>query len=375
MKLTLERDLLHAALGRVAKIVERKSTIPILTNLRLRAAAGALHLTGTDLGIEAQTNVPADVAEPGETTLEADRLADIVGKLPAGAQLQIEAAGKGQALLRAGRARFTLNSLPAEDFPDFSVNAFSHEFEVAAKTLDELLGKVEFSISNEETRYYLNGVYLHCLEVEGHSMLRAVATDGHRLARMDAPAPNGTQNMPGIIIPRKTVAELRRLIKNATAPVKISLDANRIRAAIESKTGATILTSKLIDGTFPDYIRIMPTGNDKRATIDSDAMKSALARVACISSESGRSAKFSFADDKLIISVTNPDVGEAVEEIEVGYEERPVDIGFNAKYVAEILSAIDADNVLIKLADQGSPTLFAPREGAPLLIVLMPMRI
>ncbi len=372
MKVTLERTALLKSLGHVHRVVERRNTIPILSNVLIQANGRAMLLKATDLDIEMTETVPADVSQAGATTLPAHVLYDIVRKLPDGAQISLETAGDaGQLLLRSGRSRFSLQSLPESDFPDLAAGEMTHTFSLPAGDLKRLIDKTQFAISTEETRYYLNGIYLHTQESGGHTMLRAVATDGHRLARLEAPAPAGSAGMPGIIVPRKAVAEVQRLLENGGADVKIELSTTKIRFTF----GDVVMTSKLIDGTFPDYARVIPAGNDKMLTVDRAPFQAAVDRVSTISSERGRAVKMSLVDGKLTLSVTNPDSGSATEELDVDYDSGPLEIGFNAKYLLDITQQLDSDTALFKLADPGSPTLVQDRDGAAALYVLMPMRV
>ncbi|MGD0635952.1 MAG: DNA polymerase III subunit beta [Beijerinckiaceae bacterium] len=372
MKVTLERAVLLKSLGHVHRVVERRNTIPILSNVLLHAEGQSLTLKATDLDLEVTEIVAADVGQPGGTTLPAHILYDIVRKFPDGAQVSLETVGEtGQLVLRSGRSRFNLQSLPETDFPDLAAGDLSHSFTVDAADLKRLIDKTQFAISNEETRYYLNGIYMHTIDVEGHTMLRAVATDGHRLARVEVPAPEGASGMPGIIVPRKTVAEVQKLIDGGSETVKVEVSPAKIRFTFDG----LVLTSKLIDGTFPDYLRVIPTGNDKRLVVERAPFAAAVDRVSTISSERGRAVKLAVADGKLTLSVTNPDSGSAVEELEVDYDSAPIDIGFNARYLLDITAQIDSDTALFKLADPGSPTLVQDREGAAALYVLMPMRV
>jgi DNA polymerase-3 subunit beta len=370
MKLTLDRSALLKALEPVQRIIERRNTIPILGNVLLRADAAGLVLTGTDLDIELRTSTPAEVETPGALTLPAGTFYDIVRKLPEGSQVAIEQAAAGErATVRAGRSRFQVASLPESDFPDITAGEPSHRFALTAKALLGLIEATQFAISTEETRYYLNGVHIHDA---GEGQMAAVATDGHRLARIHLPLPEGAAGMPAIIVPRKPIAEIGRLVaKGGDAMVEIELSATKIRLIVD---GAR-LTSKLIDGTFPDYQRVIPSGNDKRATIDTDALARAVDRVATISSERGRAVKLSLADGAMALSVTNPDAGEAREEIDIDYDGPPIEIGFNARYLQDTLAVLGGDTVLMKLADPGSPTILMSRDGAALLTVLMPMRV
>ncbi|WP_374305204.1 DNA polymerase III subunit beta [Methylocella sp.] len=372
MKVTLERAALLKSLGHVHRVVERRNTIPILSNVLLRAGEGALVLKATDLDIEVTERQPAEVGAPGATTLPAHTLYDIVRKLPDGAQVSLETLGEaGQLQLRSGRSRFTLQTLPDGDFPDLAAGEFTHSFALAPADLKKLIDKTQFAISTEETRYYLNGVFLHSMEADGQRTLRAVATDGHRLARVEIACPKGAEGMPGVIAPRKAVAEAQKLVEGLEGEVRVELSTTKIRLSF----GDVVLTSKLIDGTFPDYMRVIPANNDKRLVVERIPFAAAVDRVSTISSERGRAVKLAIADGKLTLSVTNPDSGSAQEELDVDYDAAPLDIGFNARYLLDILEQLDSDTALFKLADPGSPTLAQDRDGASALYVLMPMRV
>ncbi len=372
MKVTLERGALLKSLSHVHRVVERRNTIPILSNVLLQARDGALLLRATDLDLEITESVAAEVNQAGATTLPAHTLYDIVRKLPEGGQVSLETTGdSGQLLLRSGRSRFNLQSLPESDFPDLTAGDLTHRFALPAADLKKLIDKTQFAISTEETRYYLNGIFMHTIEVDGHMMLRAVATDGHRLARVELPAPAGAAGMPGVIVPRKAVAEVQKLVEDLGAEIIIEMSTTKARFTF----GPVVLTSKLIDGTFPDYNRVIPTGNDKRLTVDCAPFAAAVDRVSTISSERGRAVKLALTEGRLTLSVTNPDSGSATEELEVDYDNSPIDIGFNARYLLDITSQLDSDTALFKLADPGSPTVIQDRDGAAALYVLMPMRV
>ncbi len=372
MKVTLERAALLKALGHVHRVVERRNTIPILSNVLLQAKGPALTLKATDLDIEITETLPAEVGQAGGTTLPAHTLYDIVRKIPEGAQVSLDMTGEtSQLLLRSGRSRFQLQALPETDFPDISAADLTHKFTLAAVDLKRLIDKTQFAISTEETRYYLNGIFMHTVESEGRTLLRAVATDGHRLARVEIPAPAGAAGMPGIIVPRKAVSEIQKLVEDAGEEVQIELSTTKARFTF----GGVVLTTKLIDGTFPDYQRVIPTGNDKRLVIDKGPFAAAVDRVSTISSERGRAVKLSIGEGRLVLSVNNPDSGSATEELEVDYDAAPIDIGFNARYLLDIAQQLDSDTALLKLADPGSPTVLQDRDGAAALYVLMPMRV
>jgi DNA polymerase III subunit beta len=372
MKVTVERAELLKSLGHVHRVVERRNTIPILANVLIKADRGKLSLKATDLDLEVIDSVAAEVSPGGATTVPAHMFYEIVRKLPEGAQIVLEGSGDRAVLsLRAGRSRFTLQTLPESDFPDLAAGEMTHSFKLAASDLKRLIDKTQFAISTEETRYYLNGIYLHTAGTAKSATLRAVATDGHRLAQVELPLPEGAAGMPGIIVPRKTVGEVQRLIETGEGEVTIELSAGKIRFSL----GDVVLTSKLIDGTFPDYARVIPANNDKSLTVDKKDFEAAVDRVSTVSSERGRAVKLSITGGKLVLSVTNPDSGSATEELEVEYESDPLDIGFNSRYLLDIAAQIEGEVAVLKLADPGSPTLIQDKDAKGALYVLMPMRV
>ena len=367
MDITVERDALLKALGHVQSVVERRTTIPILSNVLLQAEGDTVRLTATDLDMEVVETAPASIATGGAITAPAHLFHDIVRKLPDGAQLRIEQPDEGRIALIADRARFMLPVLPASDFPDLSAGEASHTFFIAADDLKYLVEHTRFAISTEETRYYLNGIYLHTVD----DTLRTVATDGHRLARAELPAPDGAAGMPGIIVPRKTVQELGRLIEAADDAIEVALSDSRIRFRLDG----VVLTSKLIDGTFPDYERVIPAANDRRLEVDTRLFAQAVDRVSTVSAEKGRAVKLSITPGRLVLSVNNPEAGSAEEELAADFEGEPLEIGFNAKYLMEITSRIDGDTTLFLLNDAASPTIVRESDGEQVIYVLMPMRV
>ncbi len=372
MRLVIERGELLRALSHVTSVVERRTTIPILSNVMLHASGRSLRFKATDLEREVIEHVAADVTQPGALTVPAHMLYDIVRKLPDGAQVElIRDAEKERLTLKAGSSRFALQTLSAEDFPDLAVGEMAQEFEVSAADLKRLIDKTRFAISTEETRYYLNGIYLHTAERDGKPTLRAVATDGHRLAQVELPCPDGAQGMVGIIIPRKTVGELHRLIEDGAGAVKVGVSPTKARFEM----GTVTLTSKLIDGSFPDYGRVIPQANDKEMKVSNAEFIGAVDRVSTIASERGRAVKLSIGADKLILSVNNPEGGSATEEIGVGYGASPLEIGFNARYLLDIANQLEGEEARFMLADPGSPTMVRDSSDDSALYVLMPMRV
>lgn len=368
MKFTVGAAVLLGALNQVKGAVERRNAIAILSNVLLIAKGDELRLRATDLDIQIDTKIDAAVDAPGSVSVSSEILRQIVSKLPKAAEVVVSLSD-GTLSVAAGRSRFKLQTLPASDFPDLKADEAKWNFALAHDDFAGMLRRVQFAISNEETRYYLNGVHMH---IEGGKTpkLRAVTTDGHRLAYCERDVPEGAAEMTPIIIPRKTVSEALSLAEGHDS-VKITLSQSKIVFTM----GNVVLASKLIDGTFPDYKRVLPAGNDKTATVDLDDLVSAVDRVSTISSERGRAAKFQFQNGKLVISVSSPDSGAAEEEIEIQYGQEPIDIGFNSRYLCDLLRAVDGDAVEISLADPGSPTSFRGVKDPSAYFVLMPMRV
>ena len=338
MKLSIERNTLLKAVSQAQSVVERRNTIPILANVLIEAEGGHAQFRATDLDIEVLDKVVAQVERSGSTTVSAVTLHDIVRKLPDGALVTLsDDAAKGRLSVEAGKSVFSLATLPKEDFPVMASTEYEANFTAKAPMLRRLFDKSKFAISTEETRYYLNGVYMHTAETVDGTMLRCVATDGHRLARVDAEMPQGAQNLPGVIVPRKTVGELRKLLEDDDTQIAVSVSETKVRFA----TSEITLTSKVIDGTFPDYARVIPQGNTRKLEVDASEFAKAVDRVATVSSERSRAVKLSLESDKLVLSVNSPDSGTAEEELVVAYDDEKLDIGFNAKYLLEIASQVD----------------------------------
>ena len=367
MKATIERATLLKSLSHVQSVVERRNTIPILSNVLMEARDdGSLRVMATDLDLQVDESVAANVTQAGATTVSAHTLFDIIRKLPEGSQVELSAAD-GKMQVNAGRSRFNLSTLPRDDFPVIAEGDLPTRFELPAATLRQVIDKTKFAISTEETRYYLMGIFLHIAD----DQLKAAATDGHRLARVTVPKPDGADGMPDVIIPRKCIGELRKLLDEVEGSVEVSLSPTKVRFGL----GSAVLTSKLIDGTFPDYNRVIPTANDKLLKLDPKSFMQGVDRVSTIASEKTRAVKMSVDRDKVTLSVTSPENGLATEEIPADYGSDQIEIGFNARYLMDILHEIEGDSVEVHLADAAAPTLLRENDKSNALYVLMPMRV
>lgn len=375
MKATIERATLLRCLSHVQSVVERRNTIPILSNVLIDASdGGSVRVMATDLDLQVvETMSASSVDQPGAITVSAHLLFDIARKLPEGSQVSLTT-NDNRLEVKAGRSNFKLPTLPRDDFPVIVEGDLPTSFELPARLLAELIDRTRFAISTEETRYYLNGIFLHVTD-EDEPLLKAAATDGHRLARFTLPRPEGAAGMPDVIVPRKAVGELRKLLEEALdGNVLIDLSASKIRFTLGGE-GGVVLTSKLIDGTFPDYSRVIPTANDKLLKVDPKLFFSGVDRVATIATEKTRAVKIGLDQDRVTLSVTSPDNGTAAEELAAEYRAEGLEIGFNANYLKDILGQIDSDTVELHLADAGAPTLIRQSENSPALYVLMPMRV
>ena len=369
---TIARGALLPALKAVNRAVEKRNTIPILGNVLISAENDHLTITGTNLDLEVRASAEA----PGlgsivPFTMPSALLHDAVNKFADGAQVKFDG-DDAHINVSAGRSKFRLQVLPASDFPEMTAGEFTHHFKLAGSEIANAVSKVSFAISTEETRYYLNGIYLH--RTDEH--LAFVATDGHRLALIKLPPPEGSEGMPGVIVPRATVGVLRHLV-STEGDVSVSLSERKIR--FEMPDGV-VITSKLIEGTYPDYQRVIPANNDKSYTVEREALADALGRVMTLSSERGRAVKFTFTADELRLETNNPDNGNAQDSINIsdGASDE-LDIGFNGRYCLDILEAVGAKEVIFELEAAGSPckitTADAPASGERPLFVLMPMRV
>ncbi len=372
MKLTIERGALLRSLQHVQGVVERRTTIPILSNILLNAADGALSMTATDMDLAIVERVECNVVTPGATTVSAHTVYDIVRKLPEGAEIEVASGGEqNQLTVRCGRSRIALTTLPSEDFPKMAEGELPHSFELSAEALGGVIDRTRFAMSVEETRYYLNGIYIHVAETESGPALRIVATDGHRLARVEMPPPDGAVGMPGVIVPRKTVGEARKLLDDHAGNVTVALSDTKVRMTV----GNTVLTSKLIDGTFPDYDKVIPFANDKSLRVEPRNFAKAVDLVSTIATEKSRAVKLRLDQGTLVLSASSPDSGDAEEQIEADYADGPLEIGFNSRYLLDIASLIESDGAQFMFSDGASSALVRDTSDPGALYVLMPMRV
>ena len=374
MKFSIDKSALLSALQHVHSVVERRNTIPILSNVLIEAKEDGVYLTATDMDIAVIEKIDlekSEVMQLGTTTTSAQMLYDIVRKLPENIKVELLSEKNDRLGIKASSSSFALNCLPAEDFPSISQEEFKYSFSTDANDLIRLIDKTSFAMSLEETRYYLNGIYLHAVNDSEGDKLRTVSTDGHRLSRVDMNMPEGANEIPGVIIPRKTIMEIRKLLEDHSDSINLSLSENKIKLSFSN----VILTSKLLDGTFPDYSRVIPEQNDKTITISNQLLSEAVDRVSTVSTDKTRAIKVNINKNNLVVSATNPDKGSASESLEVIYDGEEVEIGFNSKYVLDVARQIKGNEIIIKLSDSVSPTLVYDKDDKGVLFVLMPMRV
>ena len=370
MQIKIEKSKLTKTLSHLYRIVERKSTIPVLSNIKIEAGK-TLKFTATNIDLEIVEELEAEVKTPGNSTIPAHVFYDIVRKLPDG-MIELKTSADGaKIVISAGNSEFTLPTLPVEDFPLMSGGSMPFKFALAVDDLTKLVDKTKFAVSTEETRYFLNGIFLTVLEKEGKELLRAVATDGHRLALKDVPSPSDAKGMPSIILPRKFVVELRSLLDDTSDDVKVEVSETKARFSF----GATVITSKLIDGKFPNYEQVIPQNNDKPLEVECKAFAEAVDRISSVSYEKSKAVKMKIAKGKLTLSASTPDSGSAVEDIAVKYDADNMEIGFNSRYLLDIAEVIDGKSMAFRLSDSSSPVVITELEDNSSTFVLMPMRI
>ena len=371
MKVTIEKKDLLPVVSHIYSITERKSTIPILLNIKIEAG-DILKFTATNIDIEIVEQAEASILSKGGITVSASTLFEIVRRLPEG-EVIMETIDS-ELHITAGKGEFSLPTLPVDDFPVMATGDIPFKFSVSPDDLIKLIDKTRFAVSTEEARYSLNGIYLHVAQLKnGNNAFRAVATDGHRLALVDIDCPSGlSSSMPGIIIPSKLVSELRKLLDVTSSEIKIEASESKIRFSF----GDIVITSKLIEGKFPNYEKVIPTSNDKVLELDTKLFMTAVDRVSSVSGDKSKAVKLNISRDGLKISANNPDSGSGKEEIGGTYNsDDSVEVGFNAKYLIDITNQIESANVRFTIADSSSPALISEIDNDSSLYVLMPMRI
>jgi DNA polymerase III subunit beta len=366
MEFVANREIVLPALNKVVGVVERRQTLPILGNLLLVAREGRVTLTGTDLEVEVKTSFEAEIQHEGETTIPARKLVDICRNLSEGAEIRLRVKDE-RCVVTAGRGRFTLGLLPAADFPTMDLEEGGFDFQVQESQLKRLLDKTAFAMAQQDVRYYLNGLLL-----ELHStVLIAVATDGHRLAKFVTPLDLTLETDRQVIVPNKTVMELKRQLGSSDDPVSIRLGERSLRVAI----GAMTMTSKLVDGRYPEYERVIPSNIGRTATIEKDVLKRALSRTSILSNEKYRGVRLSFDPGTLKLLAHNPEQEEAEEEIEMEYDGEPISIGFNVAYLMDVLGVVDESSVIIHFQDANGSSIWRGVGSESETFVVMPMRL
>ncbi len=363
------------ALSHIHGIVEVRHTLPILSNIIITTRDNLLSLSSTNLDIFCSDDLEAEVFQSGSTSVSASTIYEIVKRLPSGSEIHASLSKEDSTLiLRCGRSKFNLTTISPDDFPKISHDDLNIQFVLSATELKRMLDKTKFAISNEETRYYLNGIFLHQTQKNSIDILRAVATDGHRLAQYDIPLPQGAKDMNGVIIPKKMIQELRRVLDDATGDINIQLNENKIKFSFNYMQ----IISKVIDGTFPDYTKVIPQLNDKSITTNNDDLKKAIDRVSAVAineESKSKAIKLIIESNRLSLSVDSTSRGSAIEEIDLDYNNEKVEIGFNSRYLIDICNEIDGEKINLKFLNSTSPAIILDSTDENIFFVLMPMRI
>lgn len=373
MKFTIEREVLVKAIGLLQGVTRRSNTIPVLSCAMIRSDGDdRIVVTGTNLDTTVEEIIGASIVEPGSFVTPASTLNEIVRRLPEGSEISFETAeGSNDVKIRSGRSRFTVNGLAVDDFPQARDSGFTHTFEILAADFKRMIDLTRFAMATDETRYYLNGIFVEAVVEGGADVLRFVSTDGHRLSVADMPQPEGTAGMPSIIIPREAIIEIRKMIDDVVGPVTVSVSDVRFQVRTETRT----LTSKLIDGTYPDYRRVIPTANTIMASIDRKLLSEAVARVAAVTSEKSRAVKMEITADNSRLVTMNHEGGGATEEIDVKLEGDDITVGFNVRYLLEMIDQVNDDVVTFAFASDAAPALIRSPKDSKSVFVLMPMRV
>ena len=366
MRFSLQREAFLKPLAQVVNVVERRQTLPVLANFLVQVQGGQLSLTGTDLEVEMISRIAVEDAQDGETTIPARKLFEIVRALPDGSKVTVSQTGD-KVTVSAGRSRFTLAILPANDFPSVDEVEATERVNVSEAALKELIERTAFAMAQQDVRYYLNGLLFDL----GDKLLRCVATDGHRLALCETPLEGAATAKRQIIVPRKGVTELQRLLENGERELELEIGRNHIRVKRDDVT----FTSKLIDGRFPDYAAVIPIGADREVKLDREVLRAALQRAAILSNEKYRGVRVEVSPGQLKISAHKPEQEEAQEEIEAETKVSDLAIGFNVNYLLDALSALRDEHIIIQLRDANSSALVREASSEKSRHVVMPLRL
>ena len=368
MKFTVEKNILLRSLSHVQSIVEKRNTLQILSNILIEAKENSLILSATDMDISITDKINCNILEEGSTTVSAHTLYDIIRKLHDTSEIEIFSNDGKLMSLRSGQSKFSLGCLPKDEFPIIEINNLENELKINSQKFLKLIDKTRFAVSNEETRYFLNGVYFH---KKKDKKLTLVATDGHRLAKFDFNFDEDSNEMPGVIIPKKTINELYKLLTDYEGEIKINLDSNKIVFFI----GELILISKLIDGSFPDYKRVIPADNKSILKVNRLNFSLAVDRVSTITNEKSPIIKFKLLKDMINMSSANNESGMATEDLAVNYSGDEIEIGFNSKYILEMINNLEDEQISLCFKDSSSPVTAIEESNSDLIYVLMPMRV
>ena len=371
MKFSVEKNIIFKSLAHVQSIVEKKNTLPILSNILIEAKENHLVLSATDMDISITDKLNCNIVEMGSTTVSAHTLYDIIRKLPDTSEIEIISNDGKIMTLRAGKSKFSLGCLPKEDFPIIEIGDLENELNIDSQNFLQLIDKTRFAISNEETRYFLNGIYFHMKKIDQSNILSLVATDGHRLAKFDFDFEKSDLDIPGVIIPKKTVNELYKLLSNYDGSIKINLNSNKMVFFV----GDSILITKLIDGNFPDYKRVIPKDNNNILKINRQDFSSAVDRVSTITNDKAPVIKFKLLNNLMNMSSVNVESGTATEDIITNYSGDEIEIGFNSKYMLEMVNNLEDDQIILSFKDSASPVIAIEESNPELTYVLMPMRV
>lgn len=371
MKITVEKSKIFKSLSHVQSIVEKRNTLPILSNILLEAKQNTLVLSATDMDISITDKINCNVLDEGSTTISAHTLYDIIRKLPDSNEIEIISNDGKLMTLRSGKSKFSLGCLPKEDFPIIEIGKLDNEINISSSDFLRLINKTRFAISNEETRYFLNGIYFHKKNENNKNLLTVVATDGHRLAKFDFNYSQEDIEIPGVIIPKKTVNEIYKLLTDFDGSIKINLDSSKIVFFIDN----SILISKLIDGNFPDYKKVIPSDNSNILKVNRQDFSLAVDRVSTITNEKSPVIKFKLLKNIMNMSSVNAENSMATEDIITNYNGDEIEIGFNSKYILEMINNLEDNEIILSFKDSSSPVTAVEKSNPDLIYVLMPMRV